>query len=92
MGPDFQREETYEIECLLTCFAGDPDFWGRMDDVFSMFELVTVAVGNNPTLNQSVRFAEIKQFEYIPDADSNGMTLGSLSFSVACQARISSLT
>lgn len=92
MGPDYKREETYEIVCQLTSFAGDPDFTGRMAEVFVAFELITVAIGNNPTLNSAVRFAQIGQFEYVPDADAKGMTLGSLSFNVDCQARISSLT
>lgn len=92
MGPDYQREETYQIACQLTSFAGDPDFAGRMTEVYAAFELITVAIGNNPTLNSAVRFAQIGEFEYVPGADSSGMTLGCLTFSVACQVRISSLT
>jgi hypothetical protein len=92
LGPEYKREETYEIQCVLTSFAGDNDYVSRMDEVYSSFSLLTVAIGNNPTLNQSVRFSEIRTFEYIPDADAKGMTLGSLSFTVACQARITSLT
>jgi len=92
LGPDFKREERYEIQCLLTSWAGDQDFAGRMNEVYADFELITLAIGNNPTLNNTVRFAEIHTFDYIPDADAKGMSLGSLSFSVACQARISSLT
>lgn len=92
LGPEYKREELYEIQCMLTSFAGDSDYLGRMDEVYASFGSVTIAVGNNPTLNQTVRFAEIKTFEYVPDADAKGMSLGSLSFTVACQARISSLT
>lgn len=92
LGPEYKREELYEIQCVLTSFAGDNDYLSRMDEVYGSFHSITVAIGNNPTLNQTVRFAEIKTFEYIPDADPKGMTLGSLTFTVACQARISSLT
>lgn len=92
MGPEYKREETYEIQCMLTSFAGDLNFVGRMAEVFLNYGLVTLAVGNNPTLNQTVRFAEIHSFEYVPDADAKGMSLGALTFSVHCQARISSLT
>lgn len=92
MGPEYKREETYEIECSLTSWAGDSDFTGRMNEVFLNYGLLTLAVGNNPTLNQTVRFAEIHSFEYTPGADAKGMTLGALDFSIHCQARISSLT
>jgi hypothetical protein len=92
IGPEYKREETYEIQCVLTSFAGDANFAGRMAEVFAAFGLLTLAIGNNPTLNQTVRFAEIHSFEYSPDADAKGMTLGELPFTVACQARISSLT
>lgn len=92
MGPDYSREETYDIQCLLTVWAGDQDFAGRMNDVYGYFQDITVALGAKPTLNSTVRFAQIHTFDYIPDADASGRTLGSLSFTVACQARISSLT
>jgi hypothetical protein len=92
MGPDYKRDERYHIMCVLTSFAGDNNFTGRMNEVFATFSILTVAIGNNPTLNQTVRFAEIHSFDYIPGANANGMTLGELSFAVACQARIGSLT
>lgn len=92
MGPDYKREEDYLIQCLLTSFAGNSDFQGRMTEVFSNYLLLSVAIGNNPTLNQTVRFAQITEFTYVPDADASGKSLGSLSFGVECQARISSLT
>ena len=92
LGPDYTREERYSIECLLTSYAGDPDYIGRAQEVFTEFHLLTIAVANNPTLNGAVRFAEIKSFEYVPDADGAGKTLGALTFTVDCQARITSLT
>lgn len=92
LGPDYTREEVYSIECLLTSFAGDPDYIDRAKEVFDQFHLLSIAVANNPTLNGAVRFAEMKTFEYVPDADSHGMTLGALTFTVECQARITSLT
>jgi hypothetical protein len=92
MGPDYMRDELYNIECQLSSWAGDPMFVNRMNEVFNNFSLLTVAVGNNPTLNQTVRFAQIHSFTYVPGTDAKGMTCGELSFAVACQARISSLT
>jgi hypothetical protein len=92
LGPEYKREETYQIQCALTSFAGDSDYLGRLDEVFASFSTLTTAIGNNPTLNQTVRFSEIRSFEYVPDADTKGMTLGMLTFTLACQARITSLT
>jgi hypothetical protein len=92
MGPDYKREEVYEIECLLTSWAGDVDYLGRMDEVFATFDLLTTAIGNNPNLNQTVRFAEIATLDYVPDATAVGTSLGSLAFTIKCQQRISSLT
>lgn len=92
MGPDYKREETYEIQCLLTSWAGDQDFTSRMTEVYSAFQLITVAIANNPTMNQTVRFAQVHTFDYIPDADASGRSLGSLDFTINCQQRISSLT
>jgi|HubBroStandDraft_5_1064220.scaffolds.fasta_scaffold1224319_1 hypothetical protein len=92
LGPDYKRDETYDIVCVLTSFAGDLQYMTRMTEVFANFSLLTVAIGNNPTLNQSVRFSEIHSFTYVPGADAKGMTLGQLTFMVACQARITSLT
>lgn len=92
LGPNYRREETFEIHCCLTSFAGDNDFVSRMTEVYANFSLLTVAIATNYTLNNTVRFAEIRQFDYQPDADGKGMTLGQLDFAVACQVRIESLT
>ena len=55
LGPSYRREETYSILCELSSFSGDQDLPLRLTEVFDAFALITVAVGNDMTLGQTVR-------------------------------------
>lgn len=90
LGPNYRREETFSIECQLTSFAGDNDHPARMSEVFTQFHALTMAVGNDPTLQGTVRLAEVGDFDYEPDENGNGMTLGCLTFNVRCSQRVAS--
>lgn len=92
LGPLYRREETYAIHCEITAWAGDQDFATRMTDAFSAFELLTVAVGSNPTLNGAVRLAEIRQLDWEPKPDAKGQSTACIAFTVDCQQRITTLT
>src|SRR5262249_52705136 len=92
LGPEYRREETFEIHCVLTAFAGDDDHPSRMREVFDQFKVISIAVASNYTLNNTVRFAEVGDFNYLPDNDSSGKSIGSLAFQIRCSQRITSLT
>lgn len=92
LGPAYKREETYSILCELTSFAGDQDFPSRLQEVMANWALITVAVGNDPTLGGNVRYAECGDMDFAPKSDPKGMSLGSLTFDVRCSQRITSLT
>jgi len=93
LGVFYKIEESYKIRNILTSFAGGLDFQGRMTEVFSNFQLLTVALAADYTLGNNVRLSlPMVDGEYIPGADPSGKTLGSLIFDIHCEARISSLT
>lgn len=92
LGPTYRREEKYNLNCLLTTWAGDDNHLQGMLDAFGYFALITVAVANNPTLNSAVRFAQPRSLGYTPDADPSGKRVGTLAFTLACEARVTSLT
>ncbi len=92
LSPELRREEHYSIMAELTSYSGDQDFESRFDEVFSIFSLITVAVGNDPTLGNTVRYAQFDEMEYIPKVDAKGQSMGCLDFMVKCEARITSKT
>ena len=92
IGPAYLRDEEYEFACELVCWAGDSDFMQLMLNTFANFSLLTVAIGNNPTLNQAVRYTQITQLNFTPEAYGNGTSSGTLAFNVNCQKIIESLT
>ena len=97
-SPDLTREEQYEFDCTLVTWAGDNDYLQRMLDAFANFKLLTVAIANNPQLATTdfpqgvVRFTQITQLGFTPEAAPDGASTGTLAFNVNCQQRIASLT
>lgn len=92
LGPTYRREEEFDILCKLTTWAGDSDFAQRILDAFASFRLVMVAVANNPTMNDTVRYAAAVELNCTPDADAQGFSLAELDFTVNCQVRINTLS
>lgn len=100
MGPNYRREETYSIVVELTAFEGDQNFLRTMQQCFSLFGLIEVAVANNPWLSTSgvhdatsaVRFAEVGNMNFQPQLTPRGQSNGSLQFHVRCSARVDSLS
>ena len=91
LGPNYRREETASLLCDLTSYAGDQDWLSRMSEVMTAFALLTVAVGNNWTLNNTVRFAEPGDFLFTPEVQGNGQSIGSLTFAIRYSQRVDSL-
>jgi hypothetical protein len=93
IGGLYRREETFALVCSLTVFqGGSQDFPGLLGAVMDSFSLVSRAVGNNPSLNSSVRYAQVGNFLVSPVTDPNGLSAVTLDFSVRCEARVNSLS
>lgn len=93
LGPKFRREENFSLICSLVCYAGgSPDFPSLLAQVMDNFALVSKAVGNNPKLNDSVRFAQVGNFIVTPATNANGLSALTLDFSVRCEQRVLSLS
>jgi hypothetical protein len=93
LGSQYKIEETYKIHNQLVSFAGDNDQLGRMNEVFSNLQLLTVALANDYTLGGNVRLClPVVEGDYLPGTDASGRTAGSLTFDIHCEARVTSLT
>jgi hypothetical protein len=89
----YRREETFEFICSLIAYQGGvPDFVAQLISVTSSFALLSLAIGNNPRLNDSVRFAEVGNFRITSATDPNGQGATTLDFAVRCSQRVTSLT
>lgn len=91
LGPRYQHEEHYNIECALASSAGDNDQATRLQEVYTLYKDISVAVANNPRLSNTVRLGWCRQLDYTPGYDPKGMSVGQLTFEVQVQARVDSL-
>ena len=94
ISPSYRREEKFALVCTLSFFQGGPQGAANiacLGQVMSNFALLSAAIGNNPTLNGAVRFAQVGNFIVNPDTDANGVTAVSLDFQVRCEQRVRSL-
>lgn len=90
---NFRREEKWSFTCeLITYTGGVPDWVAQLVSTFADFALLSLAIGTNPTLNGSVRVAEVGNFVTSSDTDANAQGATHLSFSVRCEQRVTSLT
>jgi hypothetical protein len=92
LSPQARREETFDIDCCVSSYQGDDDLEARMAEAQTAWALLSVAVGNDYTFGNIVRWAQITDYDFIPSSDTTGKTLGSVEFKVNCQQRIDSLT
>lgn len=93
IGPQYRREESFSLICSLSYYQGGaPDFPGILGTVMANFLLVSQAVGNNPSLNSAVRYAQVGNFVITPATDPNGLSALTLDFAVRCEARVTSLS
>ncbi len=97
MGPNYRREELFSLKCKITVYSGEgangaTDFLARMDDCFTVWKALAIAVANDPTLGDNVRYAEFGEMEYMPGTDASGRATGCLTWSVRCSQRVTSLS
>lgn len=96
LGISYRREETGSIHCKITVYAGNGadsvDHVNRMVDCWNVWDALEVAVANNPTLNGTVRFAELGAMDDTPTTTGQGMAMGQLVFDVRYSARVQSLS
>lgn len=95
LGPNFTHEEDYSIQCVLTAWAGDPDFNQRMQDAFTIYADLSVAIGNSPRLgltNPVPRVSWPRLLSFSPQPDPFGRPAGIINFEVRVEARVTSLS
>lgn len=92
LGPNLRREETFDLKLCLSSFAGDQDFDAREAECMSNWSLITTALGNDGSLGNIVRWAQITDYEFSPNANADGQSIGNLDFTVNCQQRIESMS
>lgn len=92
LGPAYRREETFSLVCTLSAYqGGTPDFPGQLTVLMQNFALLSAAVASNPSLNGSVRLAQVTNFLISPVTDPGGTGAVTLDFQVRCAQRIRSL-
>lgn len=91
LGPRYQHEEHYNIECALCSSAGNDDEDARFQETYALYNVIQVAIATHPDLNQTVRLGWCRQLDYSPTYDPKGMSVGMLTFEVQVQARVDSL-
>lgn len=92
LGPNYRHEEHYDIVCQLCSTAGNDDEATRMAEVYALYDLISVAIANAPTLNDTVRTAWTRQLGYSPTHDPKGFSVGCLDFEVSVTNRATSLS
>jgi hypothetical protein len=95
MAPTYKHEEHYNVQCCLISTAGDNGYdaqASRLQEVYTLYQGIQVAVANNPNISNTVRLGWCRQLDYMPSADIKGMSAGVLNFEVEIQARVTSLT
>lgn len=91
MSPNYRHEEWYNVSCSLSGSAVGAEQTALLLQVYSLYSDISVAIANNPNLNNTVRLAWSRQNDFSPTGDSKGMNIGLLTFEVQIQARVDSL-
>jgi hypothetical protein len=92
ISPVYRHEEAYAIKCSLCSAAGDPNQAARMQETFSLYADVSIAIASNPTLNSTCRVAWTKQLGYKPTWDAKSFSVGQLDFECNVTVRVNSLS
>jgi len=95
LGTQYRREEKFAFVCSLITYEGgrpDFDFSVQLSELMTNFNLIALAIGNNPDLNKTVRYAEVGNFSITAQTDGQGLAATILDFQVRCQQRVLSLS
>lgn len=92
ISPAYRHEEHYNIQCALSASQGTDDQASLLATVYGLYSDISIAVANNPNLNNTVRLAWTRQLDYMMGYAANSLTVGTLMFEVQCQARVNSLS
>lgn len=92
LSPEAKREEEFVIPGSVSSLQGDDDLIARMNEAEAAWGLLRAAIGVDYTLGGTVRWAQVTEYQFTPDIDSGGQSLGTIEFRITCQQRIASLT
>lgn len=95
LGPSYRHEEHYNIQCLLTAWSGGQNFPQLLQDVYTEYDKLSVAVANNPTLGlptPAPRLVWMRQLGLNIGPDARGFAKCEIQFEAQVQARVTSLT
>lgn len=96
LGPSYRREEEFLIHCKITVFSGEgadsQDHINRMIEAWNVWKSLEIAIANNPTLNQNVRYAEMASVDDLPSTTPRGSAMHQLTFEVRAEQRVTSLS
>lgn len=90
LGPDYRHEEHYNIQCTLVAMQGTDDQASLLGTAYGLYADISIAVANAPTLNGTVRVALTRQLDYAMGYDPKGLAVGTCTFEVVCEARVTS--
>lgn len=95
LTPQYRVEEHFDLSCCLSSWAGDQDFDAREAEVMGFFALITTTLATEPNyrLGNTVRWAYLTDYEFIPDTDGEMQrSIGTLDFKIHCEQRIETTT
>lgn len=92
LSPSAKREEEFTIDGCVSSYMGDDDLIARMNEAEAAWGVLRAAVGVDYTLGGTVRWAQVTEYQFTPDTDTSGKSLGSMDFKITCSQRIESLT
>lgn len=95
LGPLYRREETGEIHCEITAYAGSQSLQASIDrqnDCAALHEAFTLKLYNDMTLGGNLRLAELSDYTLECAPTNIGGTLATLTFSILTQQRITTLS
>lgn len=97
LGPSYRHEEHYNISgCLISWSGGTTGTFDQcLQDAYTCYEALAVAVANNPTLGlptPAPRLVWMRQLSVIIAPDSGGFAQAQIEWEAQVQARVTSLT
>src|SRR5579859_2819506 len=92
-GPTYKHEEHYNIQCSLCAWAGDDNYDQRVQDVYTAYADLSIAIGASPRLGlgaDQIRLAWPRQLSLSITPDALWRSSACIDFEVQVQARVAS--